>query len=196
VQRPGVHRHIRVVTVGVPYNRGDHVAHFGLDLVVRDREGGRLVALAHGDLVAHNVLPALLIQVVQHRRLRAQFGWETPGVVEVVSIFFAIFLNPRRRWGGRVGKRTNGTLVRGQHPRSGQTLQHEHEIIVVNDVPAAGHSPKVLHQPATCGCVELHELLLERELRDGRELAVKLDVAARLEARNDTQLPCDHPPTT
>ena len=90
--------------------------------------------------------------------------------------------------------RTNSALIRSQHPRSGQTLQHKREILTVEDVPAARHRPQVPRDPAR-GVVELHELLLEPELRYRWELAVELDIAARLEVRYDAELPCDHPPT-
>lgn len=44
--------------------------------------------------------------------------------------------------------------------------------MIVNDIPAARHRPYILHN-ATRGSVELQEQLLEPELRDRRELAIK-----------------------
>jgi len=67
---------------------------------------------------------------------------------------------------GMSRRRTQSALIRSQHPRSGQTLQHKHEILRVGGVPAARQRPQVPRDPAR-GVVELHELLLEPELRYG-----------------------------
>lgn len=66
--------------------------------------------------------------------------------------------------------------------------------MIINDIPAAGHRPHILHN-ATRGSVELQEQLLEPDLRDGRELAIKPGGAARLVPRYNAELACDDPPT-
>jgi hypothetical protein len=53
---------------------------------------------------------------------------------------------------------------------------------MVGTVPAAGHRPQV-PRDAILGGVELCEVLLEPELRDGGELSVGLGGSARLEVR-------------
>jgi hypothetical protein len=55
---------------------------------------------------------------------------------------------------------------------------------MVGSVPAAGHRLQVPCD-ATRGSIGPYEVLLEAELRDGGELSVKLDGAARLEVPSD-----------
>jgi hypothetical protein len=65
---------------------------------------------------------------------------------------------------------------------------------MVGTVLAAGHRPQV-PRDAIRGGIQLYEVLLEGELRDGGELSVELGGAARLEVRYDAKLACDEPPS-
>jgi hypothetical protein len=65
---------------------------------------------------------------------------------------------------------------------------------MVSTAPAAGHRPQVPHD-AIRGGIELYEVLLEGELRDGGELSVELGGTGRLEVGYDAELACDEPPS-
>ena len=105
---------------------------------------------------------------------------------------FSISLHPMRDMKCTSRRRTDKILIRSQQPRSGQTLQQERKITMVDDAPAAGHRPQILYDATLCS-VELQKQLLEPELRDGRELTVELGFAARLEPRHDADLPFTDP---